>query len=307
MRPYFLVAALLLSVAAQAQAPSPDISLWQGNRALNDIAQQLSFGVRALDADGHQRTIDYIESQLRSIGIEPKEQRWTASIGGPTHTLVNIVARFAPANPRRLILGTHYDSIVRAYRDKEHPEAPMPGANNSASGVALLLETARALKAAKAPPPYGIDLVFFDGEEGPVSLGEGDPNWLPLGSPYFVRRLVDFYPATKPEKGVIFDMVCGRDEKLKIEQASLIADAAEAKKFWNIGRTFAPAFFSAEITPSPIYDDQIALNGAKIPSFLVIGFEYEPWFNTTQDTLDKCSEPAMNAVGRTLFRYIYLP
>jgi len=309
MRHSFLIAALLLATGASAQAQpvGPDVSLWQGKRALADIAKQLSFGVRALDTSGHERTIDYIEGEMRALGLGPSEQRWTASVGGPTHTLVNVVVPFAPANARRLILGTHYDSIIRAYRDKEHPDAPMPGANNSASGVALLLETARALVAAKTPPPYGIDFIFFDGEEGPVSLGAGDPRWQPLGSPYFVGHLTDFYPIEKPEKAVVFDMVCGREEKLKPEQASLVAASDEVKKFWTIGRTFAPAFFSADVTGSPIFDDQIALADAKIPSFLVIGFEYEPWFNTTQDTLDKCSEQAMDAVGRTLFRYIYLP
>lgn len=302
--------ALLLAVLASpaaAQAPAPEVTLWRGQRAMADIAKQLSFGVRALDTPGHQTTIDYIQTEMRHLGASLSEQRWTSTIGGQTHQLVNVVARFFPANPRRVILGTHYDSIVRAYRDKEHPDAPMPGANNSASGVALLLETARMLHAAKTAPPIGIDFVFFDGEEGPLSLGAGDPHWQPLGSPYFVQHLDVLYPTTKPEKAAIFDMVCGREQKLQPEQASLIYAGDEVKKFWTIGRTFAPAFFSNEPTGSPIFDDQIALNEAKIPSFLVIGFDYEPWFNTTQDTLDKCSEPAMNAVGRTLIRYIYLP
>jgi glutaminyl-peptide cyclotransferase len=307
MRPVFLLAALLIATAARAQTTAPDVSLWQGKRALADIETQLTFGVRALDTPGHQQTIDYIEAELRRLGLATSEQRWTSSVGGPTHTLVNLIARLAPDAPRRLILGTHYDSIVRAYRDKDHPDAPMPGANNSASGVALLLETARAVTAAKTQPPYGIDLVFFDGEEGPISLGAGDPNWQALGSPYFVRRLADFYPASPPEKAVIFDMVCGAQEKLEPERASLTYASDEVKKFWTIGRTFAPGFFSVAITPSPIFDDQIALNEAKIPSFLVIGFDYEPWFNTTEDTLDKCSEQAMDAVGRSVIRYIYAP
>ena len=260
-----------------------------------------------MDTPGHRKTIDYIEAELAKSGAKPHEQRWTSTLGGPTHSLVNIVARFAPANPRRILLGTHYDSIIRAYRDAAQPEAPMPGANNSASGVALLLETARMLKAAKTAPPFGIDLVFFDGEEGPISLGAGDPNWQALGSPYFVQHLADFYPGAKPLKGAIFDMVCGRDEKLRPEQASLIYAGDEVRKFWTIGRTFAPAFFSATPTTSPIFDDQIALDEAKIPSFLVIGFEYEPWFNTTEDTLDKCAEQAMTGVGRALVRYIYEP
>src|SRR5579863_3450933 len=118
MRVAFLIAALLLATSAsvQAQPVSPDVSMWQGKRALADIEKQLSFGVRALDTSGHERTIDYIESQMRALSLGPSEQRWTTSVGGPTHTLVNIVVPFAPANPRRLILGTHYDSIIRAYR-----------------------------------------------------------------------------------------------------------------------------------------------------------------------------------------------
>jgi len=300
--------ALLLSLAPPATAQSAsDISQWQGPRALDDIAKQLSFGVRALDTDGHQRTIDYVTAELRKLGANPMEQRWHSTVAGQSHTLTNVIAALYPTNPRRILLGTHYDSIVRAYRDKEHPNAPMPGANNSASGVALLLETARALKAAKTPPPVGIDLVFFDGEEGPVSLGAGDPHWQPLGSPYFVQHLDDTYPTAKPEQAVIFDMVCWREEKLRPEQASLLYASDAVQKFWHIGRTFAPAYFSAQPTDQPIFDDQIALNEAHIPSFLVIGFEYEPWFNTTADTLDKCSAEAMSAVGRTVMRYIYRP
>ncbi len=302
-----LLILLLLATPAFAQVPSPDVSTWQGQRALADITQQLSFGVRAMDAPGHQKTLDYIESEMAKLGIKTTRQSWTTNVGGPTHAMTNLVARFNPDNPKRLILGTHYDSIVRAYKDSAHPEAPMPGANNSASGVALLLETARALKAAKTPPPWGIDFVFFDGEEGPVSLGAGDPHWQPLGSPYFVTHLRDFYPAAKPAKAAIFDMVCYAQEKLRPEEASLLDASDEVNKFWTIGRTFAPAFFAAQPTPQPIYDDHIALNEAKIPSFLVIGFEYEPWFNTTQDTADKCSEAAMNGVGRTTLRYIYGP
>jgi Zn-dependent M28 family amino/carboxypeptidase len=304
----WLVAAWAMLVSsALSQEARPDIASWQGKRALADIARQLSFGVRAIETPGHRKTIEYIERELRASGASPVQQRFSLDVGGENHALVNIIARFYPDNPRRILLGTHYDSIIRAYRDKRHPDAPMPGANNSASGVALLLETARALKAAKSPPPYGIDLVFFDGEEGPLALGGGDRHWRPLGSPYFAAHLDDFYPAALPEKAAIFDMVCWRAQKLRPERASLLYAGAEVDKFWAIGRHFAPQFFSDEPTRLPIFDDQIALDQAKIPAFLVIGFEYEPWFNTTGDTLDKCSEAAMNAVGRTLIRYIYAP
>jgi len=306
-----IAAALCLSVglgfasAACAQAPQPDIVQWQGKRALADIVRQVGFGVRAMDTPGHRKTIDMIEAELRALGLSPREQSWHSTVAGQNHAMTNIIAPMYPGATPRMILGTHYDSIVRAYRDPDHPDAPMPGANNSASGVALLLETARALRAQKIPPGIGVDFVFFDGEEGPISLGAGDAHWQPLGSPYFTEHLAETYPAAKPQQAMIFDMVCWREEKLHPEQASLLYAADQIDKFWNIGRTFAPAFFNATPTPVPIFDDQIALDDASIPAFLVIGFEYEPWFNTTGDTPDKCSEAALDGVGRSVLRYIY--
>lgn len=288
---------------------------------MNDIAAQLSFGSRALDTGGHEKTIQYIESEMaRTNAANVKGQQWIdrgddgmwhawlgwayQGKGGTQHDLVNVVARFFPDNPRRIIVGTHYDSIVRAYRDKDHPEAPMPGANNSASGVAVLLETARAL-AVLPPPPVGVDFVFFDGEEGPKSLGAGDPQWRALGSPYFAGHLGDFYPDRKPESAVLFDMVCYKNLELNIEPLSLVTAKTEVKKFWDIGRQTAPAIFATEPLPYAIDDDHDALIRAGIPSFLVIDFKYEPWFNTTGDTIDKCSAASLEAVGRTLLQYIY--
>ena len=124
----------------------PDLSLWSGARALNDIATQLSFGPRALGSHGHERAVQFISEELKKAKASVELQRWTyTSDAKVNYALTNVIGRFDASNPRRVIIGTHYDSIVRAYRDKVHPDAPMPGANNSASGVAVLLETLRAL------------------------------------------------------------------------------------------------------------------------------------------------------------------
>jgi Zn-dependent M28 family amino/carboxypeptidase len=220
--------------------------------------------------------------------------------------MTNIIARFEPANPRRVIVATHYDSIIRAYRDAKTPDAPMPGANNSSSGVAVLLETARALSLLPKPA-VGIDMVFFDGEEGSIAMGAGDPHFAPIGSPYFASHLHDFYPTRKPEKAAVFDMVCDKDLELKAEPFSIESAGNEVRKFWNTGRAIAPQAFSTKTTPYMIIDDHTALGEAGIPSFIVIDFEYEPFYNTTQDTIDKCSAGSLEAVGRTLLQYLYLP
>ena len=281
-------------------------SNWSGTRAMKDIETQLSFGRRAMGTEGHSKTLAFIRRELANTRAEKVQtQHWSVSDdnGSPVN-LSNLIARFSSARPNRIILGTHYDSIVRAYADAENRQAPMPGANNSASGVALLLETARALSTLP-PPPYGVDLVFFDGEEGPRSLGAGDPEWHALGSPYFAAHLADFYPSQKPVRSIIFDMVCFKDLKLVPDSSSVSFAGPEVDRFWTIGRQVAPSIFGSTTTGPLIGDDQIALAKAGIPSFLVIDIDYEPWFNTTRDTIERCSATSLEAVGRTLLRYLY--
>jgi Zn-dependent M28 family amino/carboxypeptidase len=301
-----LAAALFAAAPVPAgSAGSPEDVAWSGTRAMDDIARQLAFGPRNIDSEGHEKTIEFIVQSLAQTPATVTRESWTDAGGATVHHLTNLIARFNPANPERILLGTHYDSIVRAYRDVASPNAPMPGANNSASGVALLLETARSLSAAAVPPALGVDLVFFDGEEGPISLGAGDPHWVPLGSPYFARHIDEFYPKRQPVGAVLFDMVCYRSLKLYPESSSVDSAPKQVAAFWSLGASIAPQIFRRTAPVGPIYDDQIALAQRNIPSFLVIGFEYEPWFNTTRDTLDKCSPGSLEAVGRTLVRYVY--
>lgn len=300
-----LAIALLLCVAARSVGAGPADQPWDGKRALGDIEKQLSFGVRSPGQPGHQATIDWVVKELKGLGIETSLQSWDDTApGGRMLHLTNIVGRYLPDRKDRVLLGTHYDSIIRAYRDAVNPNAPMPGANNSASGVALLLETARALTAGGTPPAHGVDFVFFDGEEGPISLGAGDPDFRPLGSPYFVRHLKEFYPDALPKWAAIFDMVCWRELKLYQETASLTYAKPEVTKFWRIGWDVDPRVFKLGKTVGPIYDDQAALGDAGIPAFLTIDFDYDPWFNTTQDTLDKCSAEKLAVVGKTLMRFL---
>ncbi len=293
------IAACAMSATAVAAPAS-----WDGARAMADIQQQLSFGSRAPGMPGHEKTIAMITAEFKRLGADVQSQSWTEQIAGKSTTLTNVVARFDPTNQRRIIVGTHYDSIARAYADLKAPDAPMPGANNSASGVALLLETARALHARAEKLSVGVDFVFFDGEEGPMSLGAGDPDWHALGSPYFASHLERFYPTGKPSGAIIFDMVCYRSMQLTPEKGSLHYAPDAIAKFWTIGRSRAPSYFALGSTPAEIGDDQVALAEAHIPSFLVIGFAYDPWFNTTQDTIDKCSANALSAVGGTLLEYL---
>jgi Zn-dependent M28 family amino/carboxypeptidase len=302
-----LAAVAALALLAFPAGAETQADLWSGQRALDVIMQLLKFTPRSMETPGHQQTIDYITAELARTKFNTiKTQRWAAHAAGRTMAMTNIIARLNPDNPRRMIVATHYDSIIKAYRDSKNPTAPMPGANNSASGVAVMLETARVIS--QLPdPPIGIDMVFFDGEEGAISMGAGDPNFKPIGSAHFAERLAEFYPNARPEKAIDLDMVCDKDLHLKLEPSSIASAPAEVKKFWDIGMKTAPHAFEMTRMPYTIEDDHSNLQAVGIPSLIVIDFEYEPYYNTLQDTPDKCSVQSLEAVGRTLLQYLYLP
>jgi glutaminyl-peptide cyclotransferase len=296
---HFLALVLLaLPLHAQSSAARSELPAFDATRALGHIHALMAFTPRSMGAPGHEQTLAYIEAQLHATAhIQAQRETWAEmSFDGQTMGMSNLVARLNPQLKERMLLGTHYDSIVRAYRDPDtgRRSQPMPGANNSASGVAMLLELARVLS--QAHPALGVDFVFFDGEEGPLSLGAGDPHWRALGSPYFARHASQFYPAQLPVAALLFDMVCKRDIRLHPERSSLESAPQDSAALWALGQQLAPANFP-QTPQGTVLDDHTALAALGIPSLLLIDFDYEPWFNTTEDTEDKCSRESLQAVG----------
>jgi len=287
-----------VACALAADAPATEAPVFEAARAMAHIHALLTWSPRSMGAAGHTRTLEYLDAQLRADPhMDLSRQNWAElSADGSTMAMTNFVARLNPQLKNRVILATHYDSIVRAYRDPDaaRRSLPMPGANNSASGVAVLIEAARVLSHARHP--IGVDFIFFDGEEGPLSLGAGDRNWRALGSPYFAKHIGEFYSGKLPVAAVVFDMVCKRDIRLHPERSSLDSATPDIELLWGIGHKLAPANFPSSMQ-GIVLDDQTALAAVGIPSQLLIDFDYEPWFNTTGDTEDKCSLESLQAVG----------
>lgn len=276
-----------------------------GNRMMALIAQQLRYGSRALSASGHQKVQDFIEAELKAYLPKVARQPFDDSNGGANSKLVNIVGSYLPDKKQRVIVGAHYDSKRYASLDAQNPRGYMPGANDSGSGVAALLELARYLGLSSEPPEIGIDLVFFDGEEGYEELMNDFSNWQPLGSTYFASHLADFYDGPKPSGGVILDMICDKNLNIFQEANSLGYARDQTKRFWDIGRRIDSNAFIPKLNDDygAVFDDHVPLSIAGIPSFVVIDYDYPP-FHTTQDTLDKCSAKSLQIVADTLLEYI---
>lgn len=275
-----------------------------GKEMLAVINQQLSYGPRYPTADGHQRTKDFLIAELNSMTPEVKTQTWRhTDADGKSYELTNIIGRLYPDKTKRIILATHYDSQKISFKNTSDQNQPSPGANNSASGTAVLIELARSFENSATKPGAGIDIVFFDGEEGDESQGGDFKNWKPIGSTYFAQNLEELYKNDKPVLAIVLDMVCDKDLKINQELSSVNNAPAQTKTFWKIAEKIDGSVFKNQILQE-IRDDHTPLNAAGIPSTLVIDFDY-PYYATTRDTIDKCSADSLEIVAKAVWNYVY--
>lgn len=255
---------------------------FNGQRAYQDVVAQLELGPRTPQSAAHARFRTWLQSELEQAGWRVHIQYAEAN-GIPIH---NIIAYRSDESPT-LLLGAHYDSRLRADRDPEHPDAPVPGANDGASGVAVLLELARTLPKDTIP----LWLVFFDAEDN-----GGFPGWeWSMGARAFVTEMT-----FRPQAVVIVDMVGDADLNLYLERNS---DQTLANAVWQQAQALGyEEQFIAEPKYS-IFDDHIPFLEAGVPAVDIIDFDY-PYWHTTADTADKVSPQSLEIVGKTLWHWI---
>ena len=280
---------LLIVVAAWyafafLNSPETEAKTFDGQRALADVEAQVAFGPRTPGSNGHAQALEWMRTELSDAGWETRVQ--TAERLG--HPIQNVIAYRGNETPK-IIIGAHYDTRMIADNDPDlskHLE-PVPGANDGASGVAVLLELARALPEDSTP----IWLVFFDAEDNGRIDGW---DWI-LGSQSFVDKL-DFHP----EAAVIVDMIGDADQNIYIERNS---NPALVKEIWGIATELG---YQESFIPQSKYsmlDDHTPFLQADIPAIDIIDFDY-PYWHTTGDTADKVSAESLEAVGRTLQEWI---
>lgn len=254
---------------------------FQADRAFEDLKSQVSLGPRIPGTPGHARAIDWMESRLVDAGWEVERQSfWHEGIA-----LTNlIVTHENGANGMPLILGAHFDTRPIAERDPIDPNQPVPGANDGASGVAVLLELARVLDLDRIDFP--VWMVFFDAED---SGGLNGWDWA-LGSRFFVEAL-----ASPVRAAVIIDMVGDHDLELYFEGNS---SPDLRSDIWETGREMGFPGFIPEVRHF-IIDDHTPFLQKGIPAVDIIDFDY-PYWHTSQDDLERVSAESLEQVGRTL-------
>ncbi len=258
-------------------------SQFNGQRAYQDVIAQVAFGPRVPDSIAHAETITYIQNELRKAGWQSQVQN-ASWLGFP---IQNVIATRSDQTPQ-IILGAHYDSRMLADQDPGPGRySPVPGADDGASGVAVLLELARTLPEDILPTW----LVFFDAED---DGGIGGRDWI-MGSQAFVASLT-FHPRA----AIVVDMVGDANLDIYIEQNS---NTALVSEIWGQAARLG---FSQEFRSTIKYsmeDDHTPFLKAGIPAVDIIDFDY-PYWHTAADTPDKVSPKSLEIVGETLRNWL---
>ena len=265
-------------------------------RAFQSLESQVAFGPRVPGTPAHERCRDWIAAELTKAGATPVLQEFPDTVYGQPYRFTNVRARFGPTDGAWIVLGAHWDTRPMADRDPDPAKRnqPIPGANDGASGVAVLLELARTFQA--APPPVGVELVFFDGED----LGRGaDVDGFCRGSRHYVKALE--HP--RPALAIVLDMVGDKDLNLYYEVNSRQSARNLVERLWAGARKVnAPGFIPEE--RHNVYDDHAPFLEAGIPGIDVIDFDFVAW-HTTADDVPQVSANSLGQVGRTVLRYVY--
>jgi Zn-dependent M28 family amino/carboxypeptidase len=243
------------------------------------VNDQMHFGPRPTGSDANRATGDYIDRRLREFG-------WTVAVQDFEYldTQVRNVIGTKGEGPL-ILLGAHYDTRRRADQDSADPTQPVPGANDGASGVAVLIELARVLDAEATG--HTIQLAFFDAEDN-GNLDGWD--WI-AGSTYMAANLEE-----TPELMVLVDMIGDADQQIYWETSS---DASLRERIWRVAAEFGYDPFFIPETKHSIIDDHTPFLRLGIPAIDIIDFDY-PYWHTSEDTVDKLSADSLERVGQVL-------
>ncbi len=293
------------------------VPVFNADSAYAFVERQLAFGPRVPGTDAHYKAADWMAGKLGSYAdtliVQPFRARvYTKAILNGQ----NIIASFNPDANKRILLAAHWDS--RPYADfdpdPENHFKPIDGANDGASGVGVLIEIARLLKAYPLNPTLGVDIILFDLEDyGPHNSVRtwGDDDFWALGSQHWARN--KHLPGYRARFGILLDMVGASDPVFPREYYSQQYASWVLDKVWRrAGRLGFDHVFVNKPGP-PINDDHVPINRiAGIPTINIIhldtgspnGSFFEHW-HTLQDNLDIIDLETLRMVGTVVTTVLY--
>lgn len=279
---------------------------FNGERAFQYLVQQCNFGPRNPGSDGHAKCRQFLVDELKKYcnrvvqqDFDYRDKKDSTNIYRGSNIIASI--NLHPKKRKRIMLCAHWDTRPWADNDPapENYSKPIMGANDGASGVAVLLEVAHALQNAKLE--IGVDIILFDLEDIGDHLYEEHPDSLnpfSVGAEYFAEHNKQYRPAF----GILLDMVGDSSLRIKKEAYSLANAGPIVNKIWSVAQKVGASAF-VDLEGEAISDDHIPFLRRGIPAVDIIDFDY-PYWHTLEDTPDKCSVGSLRQVGDVLLEVL---
>jgi len=274
------------------EAPPPEkTDGFDGKRAYDQVAKQVSFGPRPAGSAALAKLQDYLQAALKSYGCAVETDAFSADTPAGRLPMKNILVKIPGEKPGIILLGTHYDT--KRLDD-------FVGADDSGSSTGVMLEIARVLCAQKQPGKYAVWIAFFDGEEA-VNQQWADPDNR-YGSRQMAAQFATSGDLKKIKVFLLADIVGSKKLELKREENSTKSDA---NLVWKTGQRLGYKDVFVEEQVLAISDDHLSFSSRGVPVVDLIDMNTTgDYWHTPQDTLDKISPRSLAIVGHTLLESI---
>ncbi len=283
---------------------------FERDSAYNYVAKQVAFGPRVPNSEAHEACKNWMTQSLRDFGAKVIEQPFEATAyTGEVLKSTNIIGSYNPDHPKRVVLMAHWDSrpISDYDADESLQKKPVPGADDGASGVGVLLEIARLLE--KNPINLGVDIIFFDAEDYGESQAEDITSWC-LGSQHWGKNLhVSNYNA---RFGILLDMVGAKNARFTKEETSMSFAPAIMNKVWKLGQNMGYGNFFVDDKTKMLIDDHLFVNRLTgIPTIDIINRPegsktgFGEYWHTHHDDMSVIDKRTLRAVGQTVLAVLY--
>ena len=300
----FLVLMMLLAVNSLAcvTAAEPKVKpVFDAARSYGYLKKICRLKSRVSGSPGMAAQQKLISEHFRKLKAKVYFQTFDAPhpINGTPVRMNNLIVSWFPEAKKRILLACHYDTRPFPDRDRSQPRGLFIGANDGASGVAFLMELGNVIRNLKISHGYGVDFVFFDGEE--LVYSEKDPYF--LGSKYFANQYKSQTRDFEYVYGILIDMIADKKLAIYMEKNSLKYAPQLTRSIWEAARKTGVRQFIPQ-TKFEIRDDHLPLNEiAHIPTCDIIDFDYPAW-HTTRDIPRNCSGASLAKVGKVLIYWL---
>lgn len=286
-----------------------EVPEFNADSAYKFVQQQVDFGPRVPNTEAHRQAQAYFVEKLKEYAGSNAVfvQEFTAEGYDEQLELGNVIAAFNLSAPDRIMLSAHWDSRPRADMDSTRQDEGIAGADDGGSGVAVLLELARMFS--QNPPPIGVDIVLFDGEDYGQS---GSLEKYFLGSRYWSNNPP--VPGYSPRFGILLDMVGAEGAQFPKERYSLSYAPNLVEEVWNIAAEKGYGNYFLNEEGAAVSDDHVIVNEqARIPIINIINHsrtpqgnaQFAPYWHTHNDNMEIISRETLQAVGDVMAELIY--